>query len=67
MTPEQFEKSKGKWPFKRMAVDDVVKVEETHGLSTAEIQTRCHSYGANQKKKFSTSVIDGFLWVRRIS
>lgn len=67
MTPEQFDSIKGKWPFKNIEVGQVKPVERTHGLTTAEIQSRCHSYGCNTGKKFSTTVVDGVVWVKRIS
>lgn len=49
-------------PFKNMKVGDVVMI----GFDKKYCKKYAHKYGRNNRKKFTTEIIDGILRVERI-
>lgn len=52
------------WPWKRMEIGDMVKINDANLLTKAQVN--CHVYGRLTMKKFSTKKIDGVLHVWRL-
>lgn len=55
------------WPFKYIEVGETVFIPDTHGKTNVEVQRQCHGYGKAVGKKFTTRVIDGVVYVKRVS
>lgn len=70
MTPEKFDElrdARFKWPWRKMAINDVIEVTGMHSKTNQEIRRHCHAYGTMTKKKFETLKIDGKLYVKRVA
>ena len=54
---------KAKHPFSSMEIDQIVTIED----DAKKLQVYAHVYGRQAGMKFSTRVIDGVLYVKRIN
>jgi len=55
------------WPWKDMAVGNLVKIGDDMGVDRKYAQINCHVYGNSAGKAFRTRTIDGVLHVWRIA
>lgn len=54
------------WPFKKMAVNEVIVIDDFMGRTKTQVIRMAHNYGNSCKKKFRCKTSGGVLYVKRI-